>query len=179
MVTAELRPGASPYFETGPPREEAVELARVVDRGIRESKAIDLGKLFIEEGKVWMAFIDIHVLDDGGNLIDTAGIAAITALLNSRMPKYEDGVVVRGEWNGKLPVSRTPIPCTFVKIGDKILLDPTTDEEYAMDARLTIATTDTLNAMQKGGTGTFTKNEIQRMVDMAFEKGGEIRKLVE
>ena len=50
-VNAELTPLASQEFETGPPGEEAIELARIVDRGIRESKTIDLEKLCIEVGK--------------------------------------------------------------------------------------------------------------------------------
>jgi exosome complex component RRP42 len=37
-VNAELVPLASPTFEPGPPDENSIELARIVDRGIRESK---------------------------------------------------------------------------------------------------------------------------------------------
>ncbi len=44
-VNAELVPLASPTYETGPPDETSIELARIVDRGIRESKAIDTEKL--------------------------------------------------------------------------------------------------------------------------------------
>ena len=40
-TNAELIPMASPDFEAGPPREDSIELARIVDR-IRESGAIDL-----------------------------------------------------------------------------------------------------------------------------------------
>jgi len=55
MVDAELLPMANPTFEPGPPDENAIELARVVDRGIRESDAIDLEKLAVEPGKwVWL-----------------------------------------------------------------------------------------------------------------------------
>ena len=58
MVNAELVPLASPTFEPGPPDENAIELARVVDRGIRESKAIDLKKLCIVPGeKVFTVFV--------------------------------------------------------------------------------------------------------------------------
>ncbi|PKP54346.1 MAG: RNA-binding protein [Candidatus Altiarchaeales archaeon HGW-Altiarchaeales-3] len=178
-INSELRPGASPDFELGPPRAESIELSRVVDRGIRESGAIKTKELFIEEDKVWVVFIDLHILDHGGNLIDAAGIAAITALLDARMPKYEDNVVIRGEWEGKLPVGRVPIPCTVAKISKSIISDPSLDEEYASAARLTIATTDKLNAMQKGGVGTFTRDEIMNAVDLAFVNGDKIRKLVE
>ena len=183
-TNTELRPGASPTFELGPPRAESIELSRVVDRGIRESGAIKTDELFIEggdgeEGKVWVVFIDIHILEHFGNLIDAAGIASIAALLDARMPKYEDGEVIRGEWNGKLPVGRVPIPCTVAKIGNNTISDPSLEEEYASDARLTIATTDKLNAMQKGGSGTFTRDEIMNAVDLSFAKGDKIRKLVE
>ena len=51
MVGAELLPLSSPEFEPGPPGIEAIELARVVDRGIRESKVIDFKKLCIKEGR--------------------------------------------------------------------------------------------------------------------------------
>ena len=178
-TSTELRPMASPNFELGPPREDSIELSRVVDRGIRESGAIDVEKLFIEEEKVWMVFIDLHILDNHGNLLDAASLAAVSALLDARMPKYEDGKVVRGEWAGKLPITCTPISLTFAKVKNKILLDPTVDEEYAMDARLTIATTDNVNAMQKGGVGKFTLEEVESIVDAAFEKAPALRKKVE
>ncbi|MFH1126239.1 MAG: exosome complex protein Rrp42 [Candidatus Altiarchaeota archaeon] len=175
----ELRPIASPDFELGPPREDSIEIARVVDRGLRESGLIDLEKLFIEEDKVWAVFVDIHALDYDGNLIDASTLAAVTSLLNTKIPKIEDGKIVRGEWSGKLPTTCTPIACTLAKVTGKMLLDPTLDEEHAMDARLTVTTTDTVNAMQKGGMGTLTMEEVERSVDIAFEKAKELRQMVE
>src|SRR3989442_13273839 len=50
-VNAELAPIASQSFEMGPPSEAAIELSRVVDRGIRESKAVDLKSLVLQKGK--------------------------------------------------------------------------------------------------------------------------------
>lgn len=178
-TSVEFRPIASPTFESGPPREEAIEVARVVDRGIRESGAIDTRKLFIEEDLVWIIFIDMHILDHYGNLIDASGIASIAALMNTRMPKYEDGELIRGEFKDKLPLTCVPIPCTLAKIGDSLIVDPDLDEEYAMDSRLTVATTDTINAMQKGGNGSFKGEEVLSAIDLSFEKAKEIRKLIE
>lgn len=51
MVNVELLPLSSPLFEAGPPSIDAIELSRVTDRGIRESKAIDFKKLCIVEGE--------------------------------------------------------------------------------------------------------------------------------
>ncbi len=182
IVDVEFVPLASPEFETGPPGEEAVELARVVDRGIRESHAIDNEKLCIKEKEAaWTVHIDIHVLDHDGNLIDAASLGAMAALLDTKMPKWdkENKKIIR-ELKGGLPVSEKPIEITVVKIGNKILVDPTAEEESALDARLTVATLENgdLCAMQKGGDGYFTVTEVQQAVEIAIEKGKELRKLL-
>src|SRR4030043_448653 len=77
-VNAELVPLASPAFEPGPPDESSVELARIVDRGIRESKMIDSSKLCIEAGKkVFVVFVDVYVLNHDGNLIDASALRSV------------------------------------------------------------------------------------------------------
>ncbi len=179
-TNAELVPIAAPTFYSGPPDENSIELARVVDRGIRESKMISLEELVIEpKEKVWMVMIDIHVLDYDGNLFDAASIAAVNALKNTRIPKYEDETIIRGEYARDLPTRETPVSCTFVKIGNSILLDPSLVEEKTMDARMTMTTTEKeeLCAAQKGGSGWFTRKEIEEMLEKAIEKGKEIRKM--
>jgi len=183
-VNAELVPLASPYFEPGPPGEQAVELARVVDRGIRESKAIDLGKLCVESGKlVFVVFIDVYVLNHDGNLIDAAAIAALAALVNTKMFKYtvEEGEIVKKPGYTPLPVVNYPIAVTFAKIGNKLILDTGMDEEEVMDARLTMTMGKDghICAIQKGGgSGYFTKEEIAEAAKIASEKTKELRKIV-
>ncbi len=181
IVNTELVPLASPTFEPGPPNEDAIEISRVIDRGIRESKCIDLESLCIQEGKeVWMINVDIHVLDHDGNLIDAGALASITALLNTKIPKYENGKVVFGEYERDLPVRDIPIAITTVKISDKLLNDPNIEEENALDARITLATNEKgeLCAAQKGGEGYFTTEEIEKAVDLSILKGKEIRNIL-
>ena len=182
-VNAELVPLASPMFEPGPPGPQAVELARVVDRGIRESKAIDLTKLCVESGKlVFVVFIDVYVLNHDGNLIDASAIAALAALVNSKMFKYtvEDEKIVKKPGYTPLPVVNYPVAVTFAKIGKKIILDTGMDEEAVMDARLTITMDKNghICAAQKGGGGYFTKDEVAEAAKIASEKTKELRKLV-
>jgi exosome complex component RRP42 len=180
MTNTELRPLASSSFEKGPPSEDSVELSRVVDRGIRESKCIALDKLCIAEGeKVWMVFIDIHALDYEGNLFDASSLGCIAALLNTRFPKVEDDRIIYGELTKKkLPVVDKPVETTYAKIGNHIILDTCLDEELVMDSRLTVATTEKgeICAMQKGGNGTFTQDEILDIVSKSKKKGKELRK---
>jgi exosome complex component RRP42 len=174
MTNAELRPGASPDFETGPPNENSVELARVVDRGIRGSETIDLEKLCIEEGeKVWMTFIDIHALDNDGNLVDAAALGAIASLLNTRIPNERYGLT--GE--DTLSIQDTPVAVTMVKIGENILVDPNLHEENAATSKLTVIsnTDDTVSGMQKSGSAGLKEEEIAEMVEIGIEKAGEIR----
>lgn len=182
-VNAELVPLASPTFEPGPPNENAIELARVVDRGIRESKAINLEKLCLEPGKkVLVVFIDVYVLNHDGNLIDASAVAALAALLNTKMFKYdvEEGEIKVKPGYTPLPVQSYPIAVTFAKINDKLAIDPWLEEEQVMDSRLTITIEKDgkICAIQKGGTGYFTTEQILEAAKIAKEKASEIRKLV-
>jgi exosome complex component RRP42 len=182
-VNAELTPIAHPTFELGPPGENSIELARIVDRNLRESKAIDLTKLSIVPGKkTFVVFIDLNILDHYGNLIDAATYAALSALLTSKINEYEvknEELIIK-ETQNPLPMNDYPIPITFAKIGKTLILDPNIQEENAMSTRLTIGIDkeDCVCAMQKGGPGEFEPNEIESAVETAIQKSKEIRKLV-
>ncbi|MEM0359972.1 MAG: exosome complex protein Rrp42 [Candidatus Diapherotrites archaeon] len=177
-VGVELMPMASPVFELGPPREDATELARVADRGIRESKAIDFKDFCIVPGeKAWFAFIDCYVANDDGNLFDACALSAIGALLNTKIPKYEDEKIVKDEFVGELKVRKMPMLCTIAKISGRLFSDPVLAEEKAMDARLSICTVEdgSLSAIQKGEAGGFTEKEIDECIDLAIENGKMLR----
>src|ERR1041385_6411882 len=87
MTSAELNPMASPNFEPGPPRIEAIELARVTDRALRESGVIDFEALAWKPGEmVWAVFVDLEILDYDGNLFDACSIAGLAAVLSAKLP---------------------------------------------------------------------------------------------
>ena len=181
VVGAELLPLASPTFESGPPDEESIELARVVDRAIRESNAIDFRKLCIKEGEhVFILFIDLYAINYDGNLFDACSLGALASLLDAKIPKQEDGKIIKGEYEGKLKLSRKPLLSTFAKIGATMVLDPNLAEEKAMAARFSVATTEDemLSAFQKGGRGSLTYNDISNSIDIALSKAKEIRKML-
>jgi len=180
-VNAELVPFASPNYEAGPPDENSIELARIVDRGIRESKMIDTEKLCIDPGKkVFVVFVDVYVLNQAGNLIDASALAAVAALLNTKMPNYEfeDGEVKLKSGSSQLPIKQHPVTVTCAKIGDKLIIDPQLDEEQVMDARLSMAIDDDdeICAIQKGGSGYFTPEQVVEFAKLAVKKAKEMRK---
>lgn len=172
MVTAELTPMSSDRFELGPPRINAIELARVIDRGIRESKVIDFKKLCVKEGeKVWTVFIDIYSINDSGNLLDAAGIGALAALSTAKIPKYDEESerVIHDEWTDKkIPMRFLPLSCTIHKIGEKLIVDPDREEEDASECRVTIAISDQgIHALQKGNSKELKTEEFYEILDLA------------
>jgi exosome complex component RRP42 len=217
-TAAEFVPLASPDFESGPPREDAIELARVVDRGVRESEVVDIHKLVLTPAeKVWIVFIDIHILDYDGNLFDAASLGALAALSTTRIPvtrfmqagtltkedlqawytgtsiseikelldnpELDDFIVNKNKGSIKdiaLPMTEPPISCTAIKINDYVMFDASLDEETIADVRLTVATDHNgdLRAMQKGLSGSFSREEIQKVINGALDNGKKIRDLL-
>lgn len=179
MVNAELLPMSSSRFEPGPPGIEAIELARVVDRGLRESKALDVKKLCLKKGeKVWGVSMDICTINDAGNLIDAAGLAAIAALQNTVFPAY-DGIEInyKEKTGEKLPLSKIPIPITVLKIGKHYVVDALQEEMECYDARLTVTTTadGRICSLQKGGDAAITTEDVAKMIDLSLEQAKKLR----
>lgn len=183
VTNAELAPMAAREYESGPPQEAGVELARVVDRGIRESEAVDLEELCIEPGeKVLTLFIDVHVLNDDGNLIDASSLGALAALKTGFIPEYDEetGELNRDEKQMDVPLEEDPVTVTGHIINDKLLWDTTGEEEDARDSRLTVSINEHGNvvAMQKGDTQPMTQEEIMDTVEKAEDKISQLREIL-
>ncbi len=181
IVNAELLPLASKSFEPGPPDERAVELSRVVDRCIRESKAIDLQRLCLIKGEsVYSLFIDLYILDYDGNYFDSSVLAAIAALATTNIPVYkvENGKIIKTEEYMKVPIMDYPVSVTLGIIKDKILVDPTLLEEDSLDAILTIGFDSNSNivAIQKSSLGMIPENLIEKIIFIAKDKASYLRK---
>ncbi len=174
VTNVEMKPMSHPSFDTGAPRPSTIEMARVIDRGIRESKMIDLEGLCIEPGeKVWLLNIDVHAIDFDGNVIDASTIGANVALRGTIVPasKFDLGD------DFPMTVREMPVSTTFVKVDDFLLVDPTHIEEAVADARLTITTDNNgdIRAMQKGLSGAFDYDQISSAIDRSVEIGKILR----
>lgn len=184
ICTAEILPLADPSVEPGPPGEEVIELARVVDRGIRESGMIDLTKLVLEKNKsVIGLFVDNSVTDYDGNLFDACSYASVASILSCRVPKWElvndTPTLVEGQFS-EPPITTIPVSVTMGKIGDTIIVDPNADEWACMDARITMTTNNAGNicAIQKGGTDGFTVEQLMQCSKVAISTGAKIREII-
>ncbi len=184
MVSAELTPLSNPNFEFGPPSIESIEIARVIDRGLREGKVMDVKKLCIEpKEKVWMVNVDICPINHNGNLLDLGGLAAVAALYNTRFPEVDkDGKVnYKKKSDKKLPLLEQPLPITVIKIGDNFIVDPTENEEKVLDARITATfrKDGNLCSLQKGGDGPLKVEEIKVMLELAGNAAKKNREILE
>lgn len=184
MVSGDLLPLASPRFEAGPPKFEAIELPRLVDRAIRESHMIDLKKLVVKEGeKVWTVIIDVYPINDDGNLVDAATIGAVAAVKSAVLPGIDkDGRIdYKHRTKDPLPLSEetAPLSFSFYKLGDSILLDPTREEQEACDVRITFGISKwhdqyMLNSCQKSGEEPFTQEELVKIMEILPKKYDEL-----
>ncbi len=172
-VNAEFVPVASPLFEPGPPDENAIELARVIDRSLRESNAVDRNSLVLIPGqKVWVIHVDIYVLNHDGNLFDASMLATMAALADTRLPDYEEletgEILVKEERTTPLKLNKIILTTNIAKIGDYLIVDPNLDEEVVSDTRMIIAydAEGRITGIQKSGPGAMTPEEILKAIDI-------------
>ncbi|MEM4579349.1 MAG: exosome complex protein Rrp42, partial [Thermosphaera sp.] len=140
QVHAEFVPLASQTFEPGPPDENSIEVARVIDRSLREPKAIDFKQLVVAPGrKVWVVFNDIYLIDYGGNIVDASMISSMLALATAKMPYYEEKepgvyVVDNKRHTTPLPVNTLVATVTMGIHDDVIVVDPSVEEELVLNS---------------------------------------------
>jgi exosome complex component RRP42 len=183
-TSAELRPMATSDFEIGPPSQESIEIARVVDRGIRESKCLDFAALCIKpKEKIWMTWLDMHAVDYDGNLFDASSLGCIAALMTATVPASKitgiEGVGPMADF--PMPVKDVPVMTTAVKLGGQILFDPTSIEGKVGGPRLSVSfdREGNVRAMQKGLGGAFTADEVKEIVRRGGQHAIELRAILE
>jgi len=177
MCSAEVRPIAGRNWEAGPPSPEAIELGRVVDRGIRESGCIDVESLCIIPGeKAWQVILDLFAISDDGNLFDAFALAGIAALRSAVIPaeRFEVGK------DSPLGVSKTPIMCSYHKVGGRFVYDACHREELGGDERIHITLGDdgNVHSLQKGLKGIFSTEEFDEIMRHALGRTNELRDLI-
>ena len=178
MCSAEVRPVAGPNWEPGPPSPESIELGRVVDRGIRESGCIDVDDLCIIPGeKVWQVILDLFAISDDGNLFDAFALAGVAAMRTAVIPekRFEIGTEDR-----PLNISKTPIMCSYQKVGGRFVYDADGKEELGGDERIHITLGDDghVHSLQKGLRGIFTEDEFAEIMEQAQSRCKDLREMV-
>lgn len=189
-VNYELSAMASPDAKSiGRSSEEFIEAQRSLERCIRDSKCIDLESLcIVTASKVWTIRVDIHGLNDDGNLTECASIAAISALAHFRRPEVTvtgtDVTVHSIEEKEPVALNLHHMPITISLAlfdgGKHILVDPTEIEEKVCDGCYVMG----MNAHQeicfvhRRGVLILKEEVVRRCEDVALKRAQELTQII-
>jgi len=195
-IQVELSPMAAPKFDIGRLSEEGVEIGRLLERCLKESRCLDLESLcVISEEKVWTVRLDLHVLNHEGNLADACSVAGLAALSHFRRPDVTlvgDQVTVHPVHERDpvpLAVHHHPVTTTFAMFPTTTasttsttttVADPTRIEEECMQGKLVLG----VNAYREictlhlAGQVMVDKSLILRLANIAAEKARKVVELV-
>ncbi|KAJ3428148.1 exosome complex component rrp45 [Anaeramoeba flamelloides] len=171
------------------PKEDIIEISSMIDKGIRESSAVDLESLCIEtHQKVWEVVCKLQVIDDDGNIPDAVNIATMLGLMHFRLPQIsfenEKCIIHTKEEKELIPLSihHLPICVTigFFEQGGLLIIDPNLLEERSIDGRLSIMvnTHEEICSIQKGGGTPLTIKQLLYCTQLAFSKANDIDKFI-
>jgi exosome complex component RRP45 len=146
-VSVDLSPMADPSFESRGLLDESVELVRLLERSIRESKCIDMEGLCLISGeKCWRIRVNVVALNNEGNLIETCSLASIAALAHFKRPDVtisNDKVKVH-TFEEKHPIPLTihhlPICTKYCFFNDRkhYVVDPSELEEQVCEGYIVV-----------------------------------------
>jgi len=178
---------ATPAFEGRGGEDLATEISRVLARAYQSPNVLDLTKLCILAGRTcWILYVDILVLEVGGNLFDAVSLAVKAALASTKIPVVSVTAVDGGEPEielsddpytaTRLDVTRAPVLVTTTRIGNHCIVDSTPEEECCSGASLVVAVTPSgeLATVKKVGGGSFHPDTLITATKLAVEVGKEL-----
>lgn len=168
-------------YDTSRQSEECVQLTRLLHKGIKDARCIDLESLCIISGeKVWHVQVDITVLSHEGNLIEAASIASLAALAHSRRHEVtvEDGNVILHPFEMREPTRLTMLHFPFLmkfaffKEATVSFVDPSEDEERFCDGYLIVGANicRDITLLHISGKSLISKEQILKQCNYAVRR---------
>ncbi|XP_076391954.1 exosome complex component Rrp42 isoform X2 [Megachile rotundata] len=168
---------ATPAFEGKGGDDLATEISNILTIAYQTRNAFDLRTLCIlPSKKCWKIFVDVLILQCGGNLFDTVGAAVKAALYSTEIPKITAATLDGGEPDIQLSddlydciqldTSNYPVIVTLCKIGDNYIVDPTSEEEVcsASSIVMSVLPNGRISSVIKLGYGSIQPNTFKKML---------------
>ncbi|XP_067857930.1 exosome complex component RRP42 isoform X2 [Heptranchias perlo] len=180
---------ATPEFEGRGGEDLGTEIANTLYRVFDNSSSLELKALCITPREhCWILYVDVLLLECGGNLFDAISIAVKAALHNTRIPKVR--VLEDEEGSKEIELSDDPydcirlnvenVPCiiTLSKIGHRHVVDATSQEEACCMASLLVSVTSkgTITCFRKVGGGSLDPASIFEMLETGKRVGKVLHK---
>ncbi|KAK9295023.1 hypothetical protein QLX08_010555 [Tetragonisca angustula] len=167
---------ATPAFEGKGGDDLATEISNVLIAAYQTRNAFDLKTLCIlPHKKCWKIYVDVLILQCGGNLFDAVGIAVKAALNSTEIPKITAATLDGGEPDIELSddciqldTSNYPIIITLCKIGDNYIVDPTLEEEVCSTSSIVMSVLPNgkISSVVKLGCGSIQFNTFTKMLQV-------------
>jgi exosome complex component RRP43 len=153
VVNVEMTSLSYPDYRPGKQTATVHTITQALNDLFLRNKVFDTKQLCISPGQaVWVAYLDLYILDACGSLMDACLLAAVAALLSTTLPAVhvtDEGNVERDSTEGPsagaalapqgtpLALSCTPTALTCGVYGQHLIPDPDHEEEALMDATIT------------------------------------------
>ncbi|XP_072106494.1 exosome complex component RRP42 [Mobula birostris] len=183
---------ATPKFEGRGGEDLGTDIANTLYRVFDNGSSLDLKTLCITPRQhCWILYVDVLLLECGGNLFDAISIAVKAALHNTRIPKVR--VLENDEGSKEIELLDDPydcirlnvenVPCiiTLSKIGHRHVVDATSQEETCCMASLLVSVTNkgTLTCFRKIGGGSLDPASVFEMMETGKRVGKALHKSLE
>ncbi|CAK1544559.1 unnamed protein product [Leptosia nina] len=140
---------ATPEFEGRGGEQLANRISNLLQRAYHSSQAFNLKQLCIFEGKqCWKLYVDILILECGGNLCDAVSLAVKAALFNTRIPFVKAALMDGGNIDlqlsddpfdsKRLEVGTAPLLVTLCRMDEENIVDPTAEEETCIAVSIVV-----------------------------------------
>ncbi|KAI8914597.1 ribosomal protein S5 domain 2-type protein [Gorgonomyces haynaldii] len=180
-----VSPMASQYADGDWTDTDVVNLSRLLEKALKKARAVDTEGLCIIAGeKVWIIRVEILVLDNQGNMVDCAGLAAMAALMHFKRPDVtvDGNDVILHPANEKelipLSVHHIPIFTTFEFFdnGERHVVDPNLLEEQVGAGQLTLVMNmhREVCTLKKDGGHAIPVEKLMQCIQIASAKVDEL-----
>lgn len=168
-------------YDTSRNSDECVELSRILHKGIRDARCLDLESLCIISGeKVWHIQVDVTILNHEGNLIEVASVSSLAALAHFKRPEVsvDDGNVIVHSFEMREPIRFTMLHFPFLmkfaffKQATISFVDPSEDEEKFCDGYLIVGANifKDITLLHISGKSLISKEQILKQCNYAVKR---------
>lgn len=177
---------ATPQFEGRGGEELAMDIANTLQRTFLSPNAFDLKSLCIlSRQQCWKLYIDILILECGGNLYDAVSIAVKSAMFNLKLPRVSAALMDGGSVDlilsddihdcDRLDVTALPLLVTLCKIGEHCVIDPSAEEEECSVVSLVVGVScrggdneeGVVTNMRTCGAGSLRTETLNQGIDLS------------
>ncbi|EEB18730.1 Exosome complex exonuclease RRP42, putative [Pediculus humanus corporis] len=174
---------ATPAFEKRGGEDLANDLSSALTRAYSAPESLDLKSLCIlPKFQCWKLYVDVLILECGGNLFDAVGLGVKAALRNTFIPRVVaaaldgcDPELVISEdpydcW--RLDTSKTPVFVTVMRIGDHCVVDPGAEEEAVSGGGLLVSYgSGSITSLLKISGGSLHPITLREMIQLGGSAG--------